>query len=154
MNGTRLSVVLAGDMIGCTEMETSGEDERMSRHGGWADIGNLHAAGQYRRRGVATWLLGQAADELALRVRPVLRRDRGGGLLGKPSLNVVCDGELAVDLGARLLWKELAAHWGTYRPVLAAEFRCNHGWHAGDTDRAGPSLLPGVRDPVVRLLPR
>ncbi len=38
--------------------------------------------------------------ELALRVRSVLRRARGGGLLGKPSLNVVYDGELAVDLGA------------------------------------------------------
>ena len=36
------------------------------RHGGWADIGNLHVAGQHRRHGVATWLLGQAADWLRL----------------------------------------------------------------------------------------
>jgi GNAT superfamily N-acetyltransferase len=40
--------------------------ERLSRHGGWADIGNLHVTEQHRRRGVATWLLGQAADWLQL----------------------------------------------------------------------------------------
>jgi GNAT superfamily N-acetyltransferase len=31
-----------------------------------ADIGNLHIAEQQRRRGVATWLLGRAADWLRL----------------------------------------------------------------------------------------
>ena len=29
--------------------------------GGWADVGNLHVDEAYRRQGVATWLLGQAA---------------------------------------------------------------------------------------------
>ena len=38
--------------------------------------------------------------ELALRVRSVLRRARGGGLLGAPSQGVIADGDLAVDLGA------------------------------------------------------
>jgi DNA-binding response OmpR family regulator len=38
--------------------------------------------------------------ELALRVRSVLRRARGGGLQGTPSQGVIGDGDLAVDLGA------------------------------------------------------
>jgi GNAT superfamily N-acetyltransferase len=66
MNGTRLSAVLAGDVIGYVEVETFDEGERLPRHGGWADIGTLCVAAQYRRRGVATWLLGQAADWLGL----------------------------------------------------------------------------------------
>jgi DNA-binding response OmpR family regulator len=37
--------------------------------------------------------------ERALRVRSVLRRARGGGM-GVPSLSVICDGDLTVDLGA------------------------------------------------------
>jgi DNA-binding response OmpR family regulator len=37
--------------------------------------------------------------ELALRVRSVLRRARGGGM-DVPSLSVICDGDLTVDLGA------------------------------------------------------
>ena len=36
------------------------------RHGRWADLGNLHVAEPYRRRGVATWLLAQAGDWLRL----------------------------------------------------------------------------------------
>jgi GNAT superfamily N-acetyltransferase len=66
MNGTRLAAVLGDDVIGYIEVETLDEGERLSRHGGWADIGNLRVAGQYRRQGVATWLLGQAADWLQL----------------------------------------------------------------------------------------
>jgi GNAT superfamily N-acetyltransferase len=66
MNGMRLSAVLSDDVIGYIEVETLDEGERLSRHGGWADIGNLRVTGQYRRRGVATWLLGQAADWLQL----------------------------------------------------------------------------------------
>jgi GNAT superfamily N-acetyltransferase len=42
------------------------EGQRLSGHGGWADIGNLRVSGEHRRRGVATWLLGQAADWLGL----------------------------------------------------------------------------------------
>ena len=66
LNGTRLSAVLGGDVIGYIEVEILDEGERLSRHGGWADIGDLRVTGQYRRQGVATWLLGQAADWLQL----------------------------------------------------------------------------------------
>jgi hypothetical protein len=45
--------VLAGDVIGYIEVEAFDEGERLSRRGGWADVGNLRVAGQYRRRGVA-----------------------------------------------------------------------------------------------------
>jgi GNAT superfamily N-acetyltransferase len=66
MNGTRLSAVLHGQVIGYIEVEVFEDGERQSRHGGWADVGNLYVAADYRRRGVATWLLGQAADWLRL----------------------------------------------------------------------------------------
>ncbi|HWM96319.1 MAG TPA: GNAT family N-acetyltransferase [Streptosporangiaceae bacterium] len=39
---------------------------RRARNGGWADVGNLHVASPYRRRGVGSWLLGQAAGWLRL----------------------------------------------------------------------------------------
>jgi GNAT superfamily N-acetyltransferase len=59
--------VLGGDEIGYIEVETFGEGERLARHGGWADVGNLRITEQrYRRRGVASWLLGHAADWLLL----------------------------------------------------------------------------------------
>jgi len=66
MNGTRLSAVLGEVPIGYIEVETFDAGERLPRHGGWADIGNLHVTEEYRRRGVASWLLGQAADWLRL----------------------------------------------------------------------------------------
>jgi GNAT superfamily N-acetyltransferase len=66
LNGTRLSAVLAEDVIGYVEVEIFDAGERLPRHGGWADIGNLWVAEPYRRRGVASWLLGQAADWLRL----------------------------------------------------------------------------------------
>jgi GNAT superfamily N-acetyltransferase len=66
INGTRLSAVLGTDVIGYIEVETLAAGERLPRHGGWADIGNLRVTEQYRRRGVATWLLGQAAEWLDL----------------------------------------------------------------------------------------
>ena len=65
MNGTRLSAVLDPDMIGYVEVEVFDEAERLSRRGGWADIGNLHVTEPFRRRGVGSWLLGQAADWLS-----------------------------------------------------------------------------------------
>ena len=54
-------------MIGYAEIEIFDAGQRLPRDGGWADIGNLRAAEQYRRRGVASWLLGQAAGWLRLR---------------------------------------------------------------------------------------
>jgi GNAT superfamily N-acetyltransferase len=66
LNGTRLSAVLDQDVIGYIEVEIRSEGERLARRPGWADVGNLHVAELFRRRQVATWLLGQAADWLAL----------------------------------------------------------------------------------------
>jgi GNAT superfamily N-acetyltransferase len=66
INGCRLSAVLGEEVIGYIETEILDEGERMSRHGGWADVGNLDVAAGYRRRGVGSWLLGQAADWLRL----------------------------------------------------------------------------------------
>ena len=66
INGTRLSAVMDDQVIGYIEVETLEEGERLSRNGGWADVGNLRVTEPYRRRGVATWLLGQAASWLRL----------------------------------------------------------------------------------------
>ena len=66
INGCRFSAVLGQEVIGYIEIEILDQGERMSRHGGWADVGNLHVAPGYRRRGVGSWLLAQAADWLRL----------------------------------------------------------------------------------------
>jgi GNAT superfamily N-acetyltransferase len=66
LNGTRLSAVLDGEVVGYIEVEIRAEGERLARRAGWADVANLHVSGQFRRRKVATWLLGQAADWLEL----------------------------------------------------------------------------------------
>lgn len=66
INGCRLSAVLGQEVIGYIEVDTLAEGERLSRHAGWADVGNLHVVAPYRRRGVGSWLLGQAADWLGL----------------------------------------------------------------------------------------
>lgn len=73
INGTRLSAVQGDEVAGYIEVETLEDSGRLPRHGGLADIGNLHVAEGYRRRRVATWLVGQAADWLRLaRVERVL----------------------------------------------------------------------------------
>ena len=66
INGCRFSAVLGEEVIGYIETEVLDKGERMSRHGGWADVGNLHVASPHRRRGVGSWLLGRAADWLRL----------------------------------------------------------------------------------------
>jgi GNAT superfamily N-acetyltransferase len=67
MNGTRLSAVLGDDeVIGFIEVEVYDDGERLSRRGGLADVGNLRVAEPYRRHGVGSWLLSQAADWLNL----------------------------------------------------------------------------------------
>jgi GNAT superfamily N-acetyltransferase len=66
MNGCRLSAVLGAEEVGYIEVETLDEGERTARHGGWADVGNLHVSAPYRRQKVGSWLLGQAADWLRL----------------------------------------------------------------------------------------
>jgi GNAT superfamily N-acetyltransferase len=67
VNGTRLSACLGEEVVGYIEVETNlAEGGRLAQLGGWADVGNLHVGEAYRRRGVATWLVGQAADWLRL----------------------------------------------------------------------------------------
>jgi GNAT superfamily N-acetyltransferase len=66
INGCRLSAVLGSEVTGYIEVEILDQGERLSRHGGWADVGNLHVVPPYQRHGIGTWLLGQAADWLRL----------------------------------------------------------------------------------------
>ncbi len=66
INGCRLSAVLGQEVIGYIEVEVLDEGERLARHGGWADVGNLRVSAPFRRQGVGSWLLGQAADWLRL----------------------------------------------------------------------------------------
>ncbi len=66
LNGTRLSAVVDGEIIGYIEVEIRTEGERLTRRAGWADVGNLQVSEQFRRCKVATWLLGQAAEWLEL----------------------------------------------------------------------------------------
>jgi len=66
-SGTRLTARLGEECVGFIEVETNlAEGGRLAHLGGWADVGNLHVVEAYRRRGVATWLVGQAADWLRL----------------------------------------------------------------------------------------
>jgi ribosomal protein S18 acetylase RimI-like enzyme len=67
INGTRLYGRLGAELVGHIEVDTNlAEGGRLGHLGGWADVGNLHVDEAYRRRGVATWLFGQAADWLRL----------------------------------------------------------------------------------------
>ena len=67
INGTRLYGHLGDKLVGYIEVETNlAEGGRLAHLGGWADVGNLHVDEAWRRRGVATWLVGQAADWLRL----------------------------------------------------------------------------------------
>jgi GNAT superfamily N-acetyltransferase len=66
LNGTRLSAVRGDDVVGYVEVEILDEGERLARHTGWADVGNLYVVPDCRRRGIATWLLGRAAEWLRL----------------------------------------------------------------------------------------
>ena len=66
INGTRLAALLGEEVVGYIEVESREDGERLPRPGGWADIGNLHVVERYRRRGVGTWLMGQAAEWLKL----------------------------------------------------------------------------------------
>jgi GNAT superfamily N-acetyltransferase len=73
ISGTRLSAVLGDAVAGFVEVEILDGAGRMPRNAGWADIGNLEVVETQRRHGIATWLVGQAADWLRLaRVERVL----------------------------------------------------------------------------------
>jgi GNAT superfamily N-acetyltransferase len=65
--GARLSGLAGDELVGFIEVDTNlAEGGRLAHLGGWADIGNLHVVEAHRRRGVATWLVGKAADWLRL----------------------------------------------------------------------------------------
>lgn len=67
VNGTRISAIRGAQVLGHIEVDTAlGGGSRMPRLSGWADVGNLHVTEPYRRRGVGTWLVAQAADWLRL----------------------------------------------------------------------------------------
>jgi GNAT superfamily N-acetyltransferase len=67
INGTRISAVLGPDDVGYIEVDTNLDaGPRISRVGAWADVGNLWVEPKYRRRGIGTWLVGQAAAWLEL----------------------------------------------------------------------------------------
>jgi GNAT superfamily N-acetyltransferase len=66
-SGTRLLAQAGEQFVGYIEVDPNlAEGGRLAHLGGWADIANLHVAEPYRRRGVGTWLVGQAADWLRL----------------------------------------------------------------------------------------
>lgn len=65
-NGVRFSALLGEEVIGMIEVELRTVSDARSRQLAWADIGNLCVQEQHRRNGVASWLLGVAADWLRL----------------------------------------------------------------------------------------
>jgi GNAT superfamily N-acetyltransferase len=65
VNGTRFSATLDGHAIGLVEVDSDlTRGGSRARFAGWADIGNLSVEDEFQRKGVATWLLGVAADWL------------------------------------------------------------------------------------------
>ncbi|MEO3923637.1 GNAT family N-acetyltransferase [Micromonosporaceae bacterium B7E4] len=66
-NGTRISAVRDEAVLGFVEVDTNLDTgTRMTRLGGWADVGELWVAESHRRQGIGGWLLGQAAAWLRL----------------------------------------------------------------------------------------
>ncbi|HEY0814148.1 MAG TPA: GNAT family N-acetyltransferase [Pseudonocardia sp.] len=64
-HATRFSAVLDGRVIGMYEADTDlTQGGTRSRLVGWADGWELWTAPEHRRRGIATWLLGHAADRM------------------------------------------------------------------------------------------
>jgi GNAT superfamily N-acetyltransferase len=67
VSGTRIGAVLDGVDVGYIEVDTNLDlGARVSRTGAWADVGNLWVEPAHRRRGIGTWLVGQAAGWLEL----------------------------------------------------------------------------------------
>ena len=65
--GTRFTAHLHGSVVGYVEVDTTlGGAARITALDGWADVGALHVEPEYRRRGIGTWLLGEAGDWLRL----------------------------------------------------------------------------------------
>lgn len=67
INGTRFTAVRGDRVVGHIEVGLcAGDAVRVVRGGGWADIGNLYVDPADRRQGIATELLGAAAEWLRL----------------------------------------------------------------------------------------
>ena len=67
INGTRIAAALGGEDVGYIEVDTNLDvAPRISRIGGWADVGNLWVEPAHRRRRIGGWLVGQAATWLEL----------------------------------------------------------------------------------------
>jgi GNAT superfamily N-acetyltransferase len=64
--GTRLSAILDGEEVGMIEVEQLTSGGRNPESVIWGDVGSLCVVERQRRRGIATWLLGHAADWLGL----------------------------------------------------------------------------------------
>ena len=65
--GTRFSAWLGDELIGFADIATDlTHGGTLSRLVGWGELDSLYVADAYRRRGVATWLIGHAADWLRL----------------------------------------------------------------------------------------
>lgn len=60
-NGTRLTAIADGEPIGMIEVEANAGGVLFAPSSGWADVGNLCVAEAHRRRGVGSWLVGEAA---------------------------------------------------------------------------------------------
>jgi GNAT superfamily N-acetyltransferase len=66
-DATRLAAILGGEQIGAIEVRTDlTGGGLLSRAAGWGDVWDLQVGEPYRRRGVGTWLMGEAAGWLAL----------------------------------------------------------------------------------------
>jgi GNAT superfamily N-acetyltransferase len=67
INGTRFSALLGQESVGFIEVESDFTNGgTLSRFAGWADVGNLCVDEEHRRRGIATWLLANAAGWLRI----------------------------------------------------------------------------------------
>jgi GNAT superfamily N-acetyltransferase len=64
---TRFSAVLGGEVLGLVDLLTDlTNGGTLSRLAGWGELDSLWVEDGYRRRGIATWLIGHAADWLRL----------------------------------------------------------------------------------------
>jgi GNAT superfamily N-acetyltransferase len=64
---TRFSARLGDELVGFVDLLTDlTNGGTLSRLAGWGEIDTLHVSEAHRRRGVATWLIGHAADWLRL----------------------------------------------------------------------------------------
>jgi GNAT superfamily N-acetyltransferase len=64
---TRFSAVLDGELVGFVDLLTDlTNGGTLSRLAGWGELDSLYVEEAHRRRGIATWLIGHAADWLRL----------------------------------------------------------------------------------------